>query len=137
MAGLLLGGLALAAAYPGAFPAGGGGGSLGLVVVAGLLVGYGARLGSGCTSGHGVCGLSRLSVRLLCATMTFMVAGMAIEHLTTGTARASARASMATSTAPGPSDASALGHVAGSEREREREREDDEGHDRGSTVRTT
>ncbi|MGK3981389.1 YeeE/YedE family protein [Sorangium sp. So ce136] len=74
MAGLLLGGLALAAAHPGAFPAGGGGGgSLGLVVVAGLLVGYGARLGSGCTSGHGVCGLSRLSVRSLCATMTFMV----------------------------------------------------------------
>ncbi|WP_437838376.1 YeeE/YedE family protein [Sorangium sp. So ce1153] len=72
MVGLLLGGLALAAAHPRAFPAGGESGSLGLVVVAGLLVGYGARLGNGCTSGHGVCGLSRLSVRSLCATMTFM-----------------------------------------------------------------
>jgi hypothetical protein len=50
-------------------------GSLGLVVVAGLLVGYGTRLGSGCTSGHGVCGVSRLSPRSLVATVTFMVAG--------------------------------------------------------------
>lgn len=72
LAGLLLGGLALAAAHRGAFPSVDGARSLGLVVVAGLLVGYGARLGNGCTSGHGVCGLSRLSVRSLCATMTFM-----------------------------------------------------------------
>lgn len=43
-----------------------------LLVVAGLLVGVGARLGSGCTSGHGVCGLARLSVRSLVATLTFM-----------------------------------------------------------------
>ncbi|WP_437899479.1 YeeE/YedE family protein [Sorangium sp. So ce124] len=70
--GLLLGGLALVAAHPRAFPPAGGGGSLGLVIVAGLLVGCGARLGSGCTSGHGVCGLSRLSVRSLVATVTFM-----------------------------------------------------------------
>jgi len=48
------------------------------VVVAGLLVGYGTRLGSGCTSGHGVCGLSRLSPRSLVATGTFMAAGFAI-----------------------------------------------------------
>jgi hypothetical protein len=40
-----------------------------------LLVGYGTRLGNGCTSGHGVCGLSRLSKRSLVATMTFMAAG--------------------------------------------------------------
>ncbi|WP_437736341.1 YeeE/YedE family protein [Sorangium sp. So ce1335] len=72
VAGLLLGGIALAAAHPGAFPPGGDGRPLGLLVVAGLLVGYGARLGNGCTSGHGVCGLSRLSFRSLCATMTFM-----------------------------------------------------------------
>jgi len=47
------------------------------LVVAGLLVGFGTRLGSGCTSGHGVCGLSRLSQRSLVATGTFMAAGIA------------------------------------------------------------
>jgi uncharacterized membrane protein YedE/YeeE len=46
-----------------------------LIVLAGLLVGFGTRLGSGCTSGHGVCGLSRLSPRSLAATLTFMVTG--------------------------------------------------------------
>ncbi|WP_370190858.1 YeeE/YedE family protein [Qipengyuania sp.] len=45
--------------------------------VAGLLVGIGTRLGSGCTSGHGVCGVSRLSPRSLVATITFMAAGIA------------------------------------------------------------
>ncbi|AYN22706.1 YeeE/YedE family protein [Alcaligenes aquatilis] len=45
------------------------------VVVAGLLVGFGTRLGSGCTSGHGVCGLSRLSPRSLVATLAFMASG--------------------------------------------------------------
>lgn len=49
----------------------------GLLIVAGLLVGVGTRLGSGCTSGHGVCGLSRLSPRSLVATLTFMGAGFA------------------------------------------------------------
>ncbi|MCM8613013.1 YeeE/YedE family protein [Accumulibacter sp.] len=47
------------------------------LVVAGLLVGFGSRLGSGCTSGHGVCGLSRLSPRSLAATVVFMAAGFA------------------------------------------------------------
>ncbi|WP_298213216.1 YeeE/YedE thiosulfate transporter family protein [Acidovorax sp.] len=47
----------------------------GMVVVAGLLVGVGTRYGSGCTSGHGVCGLSRLSPRSLVATLAFMGAG--------------------------------------------------------------
>ena len=47
-----------------------------LIIVAGLLVGFGSRLGSGCTSGHGVCGLSRLSPRSLAATLVFMVGGM-------------------------------------------------------------
>lgn len=51
--------------------------SLPLLLTAGLLVGVGTRLGSGCTSGHGVCGLSRLSVRSLAATATFIAAGMA------------------------------------------------------------
>jgi uncharacterized membrane protein YedE/YeeE len=48
------------------------------IVIAGLLVGYGTRLGSGCTSGHGVCGISRLSPRSLVATALFMAAGFAI-----------------------------------------------------------
>ena len=43
-----------------------------LLVVAGLIVGFGTRLGSGCTSGHGVCGLARLSPRSLVSTLTFM-----------------------------------------------------------------
>lgn len=45
------------------------------VAVAGLLVGYGTRLGNGCTSGHGVCGLPRMSPRSLVATLTFMATG--------------------------------------------------------------
>ena len=45
------------------------------LIIGGLLVGYGTRLGSGCTSGHGVCGLSRLSPRSMVATGMFMVSG--------------------------------------------------------------
>lgn len=48
---------------------------LAAIVAAGLLVGFGTRLGNGCTSGHGVCGLSRLSVRSLVAVATFMTTG--------------------------------------------------------------
>jgi uncharacterized protein len=48
-----------------------------VLVVAGFLVGFGSVWGNGCTSGHGVCGLSQLSVRSLVATMTFMVVGIA------------------------------------------------------------
>lgn len=59
--------------------------SWGMVVLAGLLVGVGTRYGSGCTSGHGVCGLSRLSPRSLAATLAFMGAGFvtvyAIRHV--------------------------------------------------------
>ena len=47
------------------------------LIVAGLLVGIGTRYGAGCTSGHGVCGLSRLSPRSLVATLAFMAAGFA------------------------------------------------------------
>lgn len=47
-----------------------------VVVIAGLLVGFGTQLGNGCTSGHGVCGLSRQSPRSLVSVMTFMAAGM-------------------------------------------------------------
>jgi uncharacterized protein len=56
-----------------------------MVVVAGLLVGFGTRWGTGCTSGHGICGLSRLSARSLVATLSFMSAGFitvfVIRHL--------------------------------------------------------
>lgn len=52
-----------------------------VLVVAGLLVGFGSRYGSGCTSGHGVCGLSRLSPRSLAATLTFMAAGFAAVYV--------------------------------------------------------
>lgn len=52
--------------------------------LAGLLVGFGTQMGSGCTSGHGVCGITRFSMRSLVATGTFMVAGMAIATLLVG-----------------------------------------------------
>lgn len=58
------------------------------LIIAGLLVGFGTRLGSGCTSGHGICGISRLSKRSLFATMTFMLAGcitvFVIRHILDG-----------------------------------------------------
>ena len=49
--------------------------ALPIVIVAGLLVGYGTRLGSGCTSGHGVCGISRFSTRSFAAVLVFMATG--------------------------------------------------------------
>ena len=75
VAGLLLGGFVLAAVYPNSLainltystPA---------LVVAGLLVGFGSRLGNGCTSGHGICGLGRLSSRSMIAVVTFMATGI-------------------------------------------------------------
>jgi len=55
------------------------------MAAAGLIVGYGTRMGSGCTSGHGVCGIARLSPRSIVATLTFMAFGVAtvfvIRHL--------------------------------------------------------
>jgi len=76
LAGLLIGGLVMAALQPQLFameitrsPA--------ALIAAGLLVGVGTRMGNGCTSGHGVCGISRLSRRSLVATATFMAAGVA------------------------------------------------------------
>lgn len=57
-----------------------------LLITAGLLVGFGTRLGNGCTSGHGVCGLARLSARSIVATLVFMATGMAtvwiVRHIT-------------------------------------------------------
>lgn len=51
--------------------------TLPVMVAAGLLVGFGTRLGSGCTSGHGVCGIARFSPRSLVATLVFMASGIA------------------------------------------------------------
>lgn len=85
--GLVIGGVALRLAHPTAFdsawtP------SLMLAVPAGLLVGFGTQLGNGCTSGHGICGVSRLSVRSLAATGTFMLTGFAtvfvVRHVLRG-----------------------------------------------------
>ena len=74
VAGLLCGGVALGWGYPAAF-AGSGVGTPLAVGVSGLLVGFGTRLGNGCTSGHGVCGLGRGSLRSLVATACFMAFG--------------------------------------------------------------
>lgn len=52
------------------------------LVIAGLLVGFGTKIGSGCTSGHGVCGISRFSFRSVVATMVFMAAGIATVYVT-------------------------------------------------------
>jgi len=75
VAGMLVTAIALQAAWPGAFALAGLP-SLGVTALGGLLVGVGTRLGSGCTSGHGVCGLGRGSVRSLAATLTFMLTGV-------------------------------------------------------------
>ena len=79
LGGLLAGGAVLLLAWPAAFekidtaP-----GTVLRFALAGLIVGFGSRLGGGCTSGHGVCGLSRRSVRSLAATLTFMAAAIAV-----------------------------------------------------------
>lgn len=73
LAGMVVSGLVASVVAPGAV--GASVRPLPLVIVAGVLVGYGTRLGSGCTSGHGVCGMSRLSVRSLIAVLTFMTTG--------------------------------------------------------------
>lgn len=77
--GLLLGGFALRVFYPDAMP--GSSGSLALMIGAGLLVGFGTRMGGGCTSGHGVCGMARLSTRSLVATPVFMLAAATTVYL--------------------------------------------------------
>ena len=55
--------------------------SWGIVALAGLLVGFGTRLGGGCTSGHGVCGIARLSTRSIVATCVFMAVAIAVVAL--------------------------------------------------------
>jgi uncharacterized membrane protein YedE/YeeE len=85
VAGLALGGAAAFAAMPEAFSVGAT--APGVVLLAGLLVGFGTRVGNGCTSGHGVCGISRRSPRSLAATLTFIAAGAVTVLLTRGGAR--------------------------------------------------
>lgn len=81
--GLLAGGLVLNFIYPEAFVVSSERSTI-MMVIAGLLVGFGTQMGSGCTSGHGVCGLTRFSLRSLAATISFMVAGMLISTLISG-----------------------------------------------------
>lgn len=79
-------GAALFRAVTGAFPVQLQGGPL-LLLAAGLLVGFGTALGSGCTSGHGVCGLARRSPRSLAATVVFMLCAMIVVYLLRGLVR--------------------------------------------------
>lgn len=83
IAGLIAAGFLWHAFAPAAAPREGFG--LGWAVLAGLLVGFGTRMGGGCTSGHGVCGLGRLSARSLVAVLVFMATGaiavFALRHL--------------------------------------------------------
>jgi len=51
------------------------------IIIGGFLVGFGTRMGSGCTSGHGICGISNFSIRSITATMTFMASGMITVYL--------------------------------------------------------
>jgi uncharacterized membrane protein YedE/YeeE len=80
VAGLLVGGVLVVLVQPAALgvqsPP-----SIGVALAGGLLVGVGTRLSGGCTSGHGVCGISRLSVRSILATLTFMATAMATVFL--------------------------------------------------------
>ncbi len=89
LAGLVLAGTLLRVTRPQSFTAAPV--TMGMIVVAGLLVGFGTRLANGCTSGHGVCGLSRLSVRSLAATLTFMATGaitvFVVRHVLAGGAQ--------------------------------------------------
>jgi uncharacterized membrane protein YedE/YeeE len=75
LAGLLAGGALLSQLLPDRFVMAGSG-SLALLAVAGLLVGFGTRLGGGCTSGHGICGIGRGSARSVAATLTFVASAM-------------------------------------------------------------
>lgn len=79
--GLLLGGVLMLVVMPSAFDASGTP-ALPFVALAGVLVGVGTRIGNGCTSGHGVCGVSRMSPRSIIATVTFMITGALTVLLT-------------------------------------------------------
>jgi uncharacterized membrane protein YedE/YeeE len=80
IAGLLTGGILLRLTQPAVFQVGIVR-STGALVVAGFMVGLGARLGNGCTSGHGVCGVSRLSPRSIVATVIFIAVGAVTVYI--------------------------------------------------------
>lgn len=80
LAGLVLAGVLVRVVYPAAFDTSWSA-ALPVALVAGLLVGFGTQMGNGCTSGHGVCGISRLSIRSLVATGSFMAAGFATVYV--------------------------------------------------------
>jgi hypothetical protein len=85
LAGLITGGVVLRLVSPESMPVDlqvSGPQGVSLIAIAGLLVGFGTRLGSGCTSGHGVCGMSRGSIRSLVATGIFMFTAMVTVGLT-------------------------------------------------------
>lgn len=82
LAGLVVAGVTAALVAPAAI--GSSVRSLPAVIAAGVLVGFGTRLGSGCTSGHGVCGLARFSGRSLAAVVTFMLTGAITAWLAGG-----------------------------------------------------
>jgi len=77
LGGLIAGGLILAMVNPGIFLSTTGSSNL-EIGIAGLLVGFGTVMGSGCTSGHGVCGISRFSRRSIFATVAFIVSGVLV-----------------------------------------------------------
>jgi uncharacterized protein len=77
----LVGGAGLYAWLRGGIPPVRQGFPAGLLAIAGLLVGYGSALGNGCTSGHGVCGLARLSPRSLVATVVFLATAVLTTHV--------------------------------------------------------
>lgn len=86
LGGLLAGGVLLALSAPQVFQVPSGR-SAQTIALAGLLVGFGTRMGNGCTSGHGVCGLTRLSPRSVVATLSFMFTGALVAtgaHLLQG-----------------------------------------------------
>lgn len=87
--GMLLGGLGLTLLLPASLP-GSAVDSLPMLAAAGLLVGFGTRMGGGCTSGHGICGISRLSTRSILATVMFMGTAIAtvaiVRHVLGGVA---------------------------------------------------
>ncbi|HEY5946753.1 MAG TPA: YeeE/YedE thiosulfate transporter family protein [Kofleriaceae bacterium] len=84
LGGLVLSGVIASVVAPSAI--GGSVRSLPIVILAGALVGFGTRLGSGCTSGHGICGLSRLSARSMVAVVTFITTGVITTMLVGGAA---------------------------------------------------
>ena len=85
--GMVCGGLAVAQLFPAAMP-GAATSNLPWLMAAGFIVGFGTRLGGGCTSGHGVCGMSRMSLRSVVATCVFMLVAMVtvfvVRHLIGG-----------------------------------------------------